>query len=133
VIIGIGTDIVEVKRMAAALARRGDALGERLLHPKEFALWQEKNRSAAWLAKRFAAKEALLKALGSGLGNGMSWQHICVLPNAFGKPEVVWHEAVQQHLPGIALVNLHTHLSITDERDYVLAFAVLEHLTNSVE
>lgn len=131
-IIGVGTDIVEVQRMAAALERRGHALAERLLHPQELALWQSKNRAPAWLAKRFAAKEALLKALGSGLGNGMSWQHMCVLPNAFGKPEVVWHEAVLQHLPGVALADLRTHISITDERDYVLAFAVLEHLPSVV-
>lgn len=132
-ILGVGTDIVEVARMAAALERRGEALAQRLLHPQEFALWQQKNASASWLAKRFAAKEALLKALGSGLGNGMSWQHICMLPNAYGKPEVVWHEAVLQHLPGVMLTTLRTHLSISDERDYVLAFAVLEHLPGASE
>ncbi|HLR17752.1 MAG TPA: holo-ACP synthase [Alcanivoracaceae bacterium] len=127
-IIGVGTDIVEVKRMEAALARRGEALARRLLHPEEFSLWQEKQASAAWLAKRFAAKEALLKALGTGLGRGLSWQHMCVLPNAFGRPEVTWDSAVLQHLPSMHLGQLRTHLSISDERDYVLAFAVLEQL-----
>lgn len=126
-ILGIGTDLVAVARMAAALERRGSALAERLLHPEEFFLWQNASQQAAWLAKRFAAKEALLKALGTGLAQGISWRHMAVLPNALGRPEVVWHGAAKAYLQALSQgAVVKTHLSITDEAEYALAFAVIE-------
>lgn len=126
-ILGIGTDLVAVARMASALERRGSALAERLLHPEEFSLWQNTSQQAAWLAKRFAAKEALLKALGTGLAQGISWHHMAVLPNALGRPEVVWHGAAKAYLQALSQgAVVKTHLSITDEKEYALAFAVIE-------
>lgn len=126
-IIGIGTDIVAVSRIAAALERRGDALAERLLHPQELALWQQSQQPAAWLAKRFAAKEALLKALGTGLAEGISWQDLMVLPNHLGRPVATWqgraHEYLQQLANG---QTTRTHLSIADEQEQAVAFAIIE-------
>jgi len=127
VIIGIGTDIVTVARIAAAFECRGDALAERLLHPDELAYWQQKNKPVAWLAKRFAAKEALLKALGTGLAQGISWQDMAVLPNELGRPTVTWFAQAEQYLQQLTGgAAARTHLSLSDEEDYVVAFAVIE-------
>lgn len=128
-IIGVGTDIVAVARIAAALERRGEALAERLLHPDELALWRQKKEQVAWLAKRFAAKEALLKALGTGLAKGISWQDMVVLPNALGRPTVTWLAQAEAYLQQLApSASIRTHLSISDEQDQVVAFAVIEAL-----
>jgi len=127
VIIGIGTDIVAVARVAAAFERRGEALAERLLHPDELDLWRQKNQQVAWLAKRFAAKEALLKALGTGLAQGISWQDMVVLPNELGRPTVTWLAQAKAYLQELTQGGIaHTHLSISDEDDHVVAFAVIE-------
>lgn len=123
-IVGVGTDLLAVARMRAACARRGEALAARLLHPDELRLMQSKEDPPRWLAKRFAAKEALLKALGTGLRQGLSWQDMAILPDELGRPDVTWHGAALvrlEHLGGCR-----THLSISDEDDYVLAFAVIE-------
>lgn len=123
-IVGIGNDLLAVARMRKAFARRGDSLAERLLHPDELRIMQSKEDPARWLAKRFAAKEALLKALGTGLRHGLSWQDMAILPDELGRPEVVWHGAGLARLEHLG--GCRTHLSISDEQDYVLAFAVIE-------
>lgn len=128
-IIGIGTDIVMVERIAAALERRGSELARRLLHPDEWLIWQQKSDQVAWLAKRFAAKEALLKALGTGLAEGMSWQDMAVLPNPLGRPTVAWFGHAEQYLQQLANGQpTTTHLSIADEKEQVVAFAIIETL-----
>lgn len=123
-IVGIGTDIVAVSRLEAACRRRGEALAARLLHPDELSLQQASHQPARWLAKRFAAKEALLKALGTGLRAGLSWQDMSVLPDALGRPQVTWYGAGAARLAQFGPCR--THVSITDERDYVVAFAIIE-------
>lgn len=130
-IIGIGTDILTIERMATAYERKGDALATRILHPREMALWQQKGAPIAWLAKRFAAKEALMKALGTGLGHGISWHHMCILPTSMGRPEVEWFGAAQDVIQALAkttIDNTATHISISDERDQAIAFAVIEKI-----
>src|SRR5690606_6645496 len=123
-IVGIGTDIVSVARIDAAWARRGEALAERLLHPDELRIQRAHATPVRWLAKRFAAKEALLKALGTGWRQGLRWTDMAVLPDALGRPQVFWSGAGAARLGQIG--NCRTHVSISDERDYVLAFAVIE-------
>lgn len=128
-IIGVGTDIVAVARIAVALERRGSELARRLLHPDEFAVWLQKKDQVAWLAKRFAAKEALLKALGTGLAEGISWQDMAVLPNELGRPTVSWFGQAQEYLQRLANgLPTNTHLSIADEKEQVVAFAIIEAL-----
>lgn len=123
-IVGIGTDLLAVARMRSACLRRGEALAARLLHPDELQILAGKEDPARWLAKRFAAKEALLKALGTGLRQGLSWQDMAVLPDELGRPEVNWHGAALARLEYLG--GCRTHLSISDEQDYVLAFAIIE-------
>lgn len=123
-ILGIGTDILAVSRMVAALDRRGTALGDRLLHPLELQLWQEHQQSASWLAKRFAAKEALLKALGTGLRTGISWHDMIILPDELGRPEVTWQGEAAARLEKLG--KCRTLVTLSDEQQYVVAFAVIE-------
>lgn len=121
---GIGSDVLEVSRMAASLARRGEALAQRLLAREELDEYRRHARPHRFLAKRFAAKEAVLKALGTGLREGIRWRDIRVAHDRRGKPEVVLAGAAAERLAGLDAARV--WLSISDERDYVLAFAILE-------
>lgn len=123
-ICGIGSDVFEVARMAASLERRGPALAQRLLAAPE---WREYQRHASphrFLAKRFAAKEAVLKALGTGLREGIRWRDIHIDHDSRGKPEVVLDGAAREQLERLS--GARVWLSISDERHYVLAFAIIE-------
>ena len=123
-IVGIGTDLLAVARMRTAWQRRGEALASRLLHQDELALLTGKSDPSRWLAKRFAAKEALLKALGTGLRQGLSWHDMVILPDELGRPEVTWYGVGKARLENLGACR--TYLSISDETDYALAFAVIE-------
>lgn len=121
--IAIGTDILRIARIDAVVARLGDRFVARILTPIE----QEEYRSSAQpqrlLAKRFAAKEAIAKALGTGIGRGVSWQDIIIGHDNYGAPVVT--------LSGGALDvatsrgGSRMQLSLADEAEYVVAFAVL--------
>src|SRR5690554_7030228 len=75
-IIGVGTDLVLVSRIQAVLGRQGERFAARILTPAELQRFLAHSQPARYLAKRYAAKEAILKALGTGLAKGMSWQHM---------------------------------------------------------
>lgn len=121
-IIGIGTDLVLVSRIQAALGRRGARFAARILTPSELQRFNGHAQPARYLAKRYAAKEAILKALGTGLAKGMSWQHMQIDNDADGAPLV--------KLSGVALARLQQGgggrmlLSLSDEREQALAFAL---------
>lgn len=120
---GIGTDIVAIARFAPLLARQGERFVERLLTASERELYQQRGAPESFLAKRFAAKEAVAKALGTGIGRGVSFQHIEILNTAAGLPQVTLHGgalAAAQALGGERVL-----LSIADERDYAIAYAAL--------
>ncbi|PKM31221.1 MAG: holo-ACP synthase [Gammaproteobacteria bacterium HGW-Gammaproteobacteria-11] len=119
---GIGTDLVLVSRIEAAIERQGVRFAERILTESELQRYHQHARPARFLAKRFAAKEAVLKALGTGLAQGMSWQHIQIDRDDHGAPLVL--------LSGQALHRLQQAgggsmlLSLSDEREQALAFVV---------
>lgn len=121
-IIGIGTDMVLVSRIEAVLGRQGERFAARILTPEELARFRAHGQPARYLAKRYAAKEAILKALGTGLAKGMSWQHMQIDNDTLGAPHVV--------LSGVALQRLQQGgggrmlLSLSDEREQALAFAL---------
>ncbi len=122
-IVGIGTDIVEIARIAKVLERRGDAFARRILTTAEYAQYLQKKDKDRFLAKRYAAKEAVVKALGTGFRQGVSWQHIEISNNSLGQPSFHLqkraHELSQQK-------NIYEHhLSLSDEREYVVAFVVM--------
>ncbi|MBU2808773.1 holo-ACP synthase [Acidithiobacillus ferrooxidans F221] len=125
-IVGMGTDIVAVERMARLHVRFGERLAERLLGPLEVAdMPAEAAAGAAFLARRFAAKEATFKALGSGMTNGMRWMDVQVGHDSGGRPQLVLGGRAQQLLQGLG-DGVRSWLSISDERRYAMAVVVLE-------
>lgn len=121
---GIGTDLVAVARIAAALERFPGRFADRVLAAEERALWQARGRSPAWLARRFAGKEALSKALGTGIGAEVRFHDLLILADDRGAPVV--HLQGGAETRARALQAERVHLTLSDERDYALAFAVLE-------
>jgi holo-[acyl-carrier protein] synthase len=127
-IFGIGTDLVEVARIAATYHRFGRHFVERLLMPEELARFARlpavEARAVRFLGQRFAAKEAIVKALGTGFAHGV-WIRDCgIVQNAWGRPEIIWSArgaGVAAQLGAGA-----GHVTLTDEGGFVLAVAVLE-------
>mgnify|MGYP003123224778 CR=1 FL=1 len=121
--IAVGTDILRFDRINSVVERQGQRFIERILRPEEREEYAASARPGNLLAKRFAAKEAVAKALGTGIGNGVSWQDICITHDELGAPQV--------KLSGGALRvagekgGTRVALSLSDEVDCVLAFAVL--------
>lgn len=122
-IVGIGTDILQTDRMSAAL-KRTPRLPERILTPEELEKFRAHRQPEIFLAKRFAAKEAAVKALGIGIGRGISWQHFAVVHDEWGKPSLEIRGGAAERAESIGCARL--HLSYSDERDYVVAFVVAE-------
>ncbi|MCK5810789.1 MAG: holo-ACP synthase [Cocleimonas sp.] len=121
---GIGTDIVNIDRIERALARNPEAFSRRVLHPNELAIFVHHHQPCAYLAKRFAAKEALSKALGTGIAKGVSFHEIEVKNDALGRPLLALH----QHTKAIAdSMGVKTcFLTLADEKHYAIAYVVLE-------
>ena len=123
-IFGIGTDIVEYARIEALWARYGVRFAERVLSERELPEFQTQANKARFLAKRFAAKEAFAKAAGSGLRHPVGLHRISVTHDGLGKPVLQFDEVLRIYLAQMG-INGH-HLSISDERDMIVAFVVLE-------
>lgn len=120
---GIGTDLVHIPRIAEMLKKYGDKAAQRILDVIEFEQFQKNQQPAAFLAKRFAAKEATAKALGTGFRDGLSLQHIAVRNDSLGKPELVFNDYAEQLL---SEKNIQTAmLSLSDDGDYATAYVVL--------
>jgi holo-[acyl-carrier protein] synthase len=122
-IVGIGTDLVEIPRIERALERFGERFAQRILADSEYREYQRNRRPAAFLAKRFAAKEAFSKAMGTGLRYPVRWRHIVVGHDRLGKPVFEYSDDLR---PLLDAREWHAHLSITDERGMACAFVVLE-------
>jgi len=123
-IFGIGTDIVEVSRIEDSLARFGNSFAERILNEAEWQSYMQSNTPARFLAKRFAAKEAFAKALGTGLRGPASFQNIGVTHDDLGKPVLDVAADLQALLDSKGV--RYMHLSISDEKALAAAFVVLE-------
>ncbi|WP_413662741.1 holo-ACP synthase [Microbulbifer sp. EKSA008] len=125
-IVSIGTDICNYDRIEVAWQRFGDRFVERVLSSaerKDFYAMAEPIR-AAYLCKRFAAKEAVAKALGTGIGEGVSWQDIDVRRRKGAAPQVVLAGAAEERAEKLGVDRI--HLSLSDEKDSALAFVVFE-------
>lgn len=123
-IFGIGTDIVEVARIEDSLARFGDAFALRILNEREWLAFSQSQTQARFLAKRFAAKEAFAKALGTGLRAPATFQNIGVVHDDMGKPMLDLAPELQALLDKQGIH--YTHLSVSDEKALAAAFVVLE-------
>lgn len=123
-IFGIGTDIVEVSRIEDSLARFGNAFAERILNEQEWLSYTQCNTQSRFLAKRFAAKEAFSKALGTGIRAPATFQNIGIAHDDLGKPVLDIAPELQALLDSKGI--RFTHLSISDEKALAAAFVVLE-------
>lgn len=123
-IYGIGTDIVEVARIQALWARYGERFALRILSENELPALSLHPAPARMLAKRFAAKEAFSKAVGSGMRPPVSFHRISVAHDHLGKPMLQFDETLGAYLAQLGIDG--HHISISDERDMVVAFVVLE-------
>ena len=123
-IYGIGTDIVSIERVQTIINKNRDGFINRVLTEHERALFTNKADSAAFCAKRFAAKEAFSKALGTGIGRVVSFQDLTVRSNENGKPYFMPSEKLRLYLKDKDIQQ--GHLSISDESQNALAFVVLE-------
>ncbi len=123
-IFGVGTDIVEVARIEDSLNQFGDAFAEKILAESEFASYRESRIKARFLAKRFAAKEAFSKALGTGLRAPATFQNIAISHDKLGKPILLLAAELQTFLTSKNIQNM--HISISDEKNLAAAFVILE-------
>jgi holo-[acyl-carrier protein] synthase len=128
VIYGIGTDLVEIERIAAALDRFGERFVERILGPQERLRYEARRRRSArrgvaFLATRFAAKEAVSKAIGLGMRAPMSWRAAEIVNAPSGQPQLVAHGALADLLRD---KRLRLSVSVTDEQTLAMAFVVAE-------
>ena len=121
---GIGSDIVEYARFERMLARYGDRSAERVLSGREMPEFLSNTDPARLLAKRFAAKEAFAKAVGSGFRDPVSLRRISITHDGLGKPVLQFDEVLRTHLAQLGISG--HHLSISDERNMIVAFVVLE-------
>ena len=122
-IFGIGTDVVRIERIAAVYQRFGAHFVERLLLPEERAVFDAERRPARFLAMRFAAKEAIAKALGTGFGHGIWIRDLGFVANAWGRPEVRFSPRGREVADRLGAGE--GHVSLTDEAGLVIAVAVL--------
>lgn len=127
-IVGIGTDVCDIRRIDASLQRHGDRFAEKILSAAELQVWR--SRSARWpargvryLATRFSAKEAFSKAIGLGMRSPMGWR-LCEISNLpSGQAQIVLHGALKTWFEA---QGWRAHVSLSDENDYATSFVVVE-------
>lgn len=123
-IVGLGTDIAEIERIEKALARSGRAFAERILTAQELTQFDSLKQQGRYLAKRFAAKEAASKALGTGIAQGVSFQDFVISNDEQGKPLLRLSGKAAELAQRSHVVSV--HLTISDERHYAVATVILE-------
>lgn len=123
-IYGIGIDLCDIARIEKILQRpNNQAFAKKVLHPQEMKVFDSHRFQARFLAKRFAAKEAFAKALGTGIAEGVTLADVQICNNGQGKPYLVLHGA---SLKKIDTIGGKPHLSISDERQHAIAQVIIE-------
>lgn len=118
---GVGTDIIEIKRVEQSIERYGQRFLDRLFTLKEQEYCLKHKESARHFAGRFAAKEAIAKALGTGISDSIGWLDMEILNDRAGKPNLKLSKHVKELFGSPSL-----HLSISHSRDHAVAFAIAE-------
>jgi len=121
---GIGIDLVHITRMQNNIERYGDRFVKRILSRVELDDYNGTSEPAYFLAKHFAAKEAMVKALGTGFRNGLTFKNISINHNQFGQPRIMCNGRASEIMNSYGIQC--SHLTITDEKDYACACVVLE-------
>ncbi len=127
-IVGIGTDLCDVRRIREALDRRGDRFAEKVLGERELVVWRARTarspvRGLRYLATRFSAKEAFSKAIGLGIHMPMAWRRCEILNAESGQPQIVLNGDLADWF---AARGWKAHVTVTDEGDLAQAFVVVE-------
>lgn len=130
-IYGVGTDLCDLRRIAATLTRRGERFADKVLGPQELNVFRARRarveaRGISYLGTRFSAKEAFSKAIGLGLRTPMTWRSCEILNLPGGQPHIVLHGELAAWFDARGLK---AHVSLTDETDYATSFVVVETLT----
>ncbi len=120
---GIGTDILRIDRVERTWERFGDRFVNRLLLPDELAGFKRQKQPVRFLATRFAGKEAVVKAMGTGFRHGMWIRDVGVIQNEWGKPEIIFSERGQKMCARLGIGD--GHISLTDDGGFVIAVAIL--------
>ena len=123
-IYGVGTDVVEIGRVEKVLARFGERFARRILCPPELRRFKNHRFKASYLAKRFAAKEAFSKALGTGIHAPANWHGVWVVNLPSGKPELQFSDDLKKLLAKRQISG--AHLSLADEQSIAFATVILE-------
>ena len=123
-IVSIGSDLAQIARMEAALERRGQRMLDRLFTPAEQAYCERKKERATHYAGRYAAKEAVMKVLGTGWRRGVRWIDIEVVRESSGAPRIALHGESARIAARLGIARI--HLTITHDAGLAMAFAVAE-------
>lgn len=127
-IVGIGIDRIEIRRIEQTLARFGTRFTMRLFTERERALCDGRRLRAASYAKRFAAKEAAAKALGTGMRQGVAWRDLEVVSHPSGKPSLMFHGEARMQFNRLTASQGQAHLSLSDDEGTAIAFVIVEKL-----
>ncbi len=127
-IVGIGTDICDIRRVQTTWERQGERFARKVLSDAEFEVWQARSvrwtqRGVRYVATRFSAKEAFSKAIGLGMRMPMTWQRCEIANLPSGKPVIVLHDELKTWFEAQGWV---AHVSVTDETEYAASFVVVE-------
>jgi holo-[acyl-carrier protein] synthase len=122
-VVGVGTDIIEIDRITKMADKVRDRLALRVLTPIEYEKYQLLKNSPLFLAKRWAGKEAASKALGTGIANGVSFQHFEIKSLASGQPQLFLYDRAKELATALGAKSW--HISLSDEAHYATAFVVL--------
>ncbi|MGI9342683.1 MAG: holo-ACP synthase [Gammaproteobacteria bacterium] len=122
-IFGIGTDILRADRIAKAYSTWGDRFARRILMPEELELFAGRKQPERYLGMRFAAKEAVVKAMGTGFANGMWVRDTGVLPDRFGRPEIIFSARGRARCDELGIGD--GFLTLSDEAGLIVAVAIL--------
>jgi holo-[acyl-carrier protein] synthase len=123
-IFGVGTDIVELARVQQTYERFGAHFVDRLLMDEERILFDRSKWPVRFLAMRFAAKEATVKAMGTGFAHGMWIRDVGIVSDPRGRPLIIWSERGRRVCAGLGIAG--GHVSLTDDAGLIVAFAVVE-------
>ena len=127
-IFGIGTDIVNIKRMEHSLKKHGFSFKNRIFSKKEISYCEKKKNSSSFYAKRFAAKEAFTKALGTGIRKGVNLKNIEITNNVYGKPLIRLKGNLSRYLKKrIKSSKYDIHLSLSDDKPWAQATVLISY------
>ncbi|NNE58807.1 MAG: holo-ACP synthase [Hellea sp.] len=127
-ILGIGTDICDIRRIEESIEKHGERFLDKIYTPRERNYCDPKSGPATYYAKRWAAKEAVAKALAGARTKSLSWQDVEVSNDPSGRPSIVLHRGALKRMNSIMPSGFsgNIHLSLTDDYPYAQAFAVFE-------